>query len=469
VTKTRVAVIGLDSASPDLLFGDLRSRMPNLSRLIDGGYRARLRSCYPPITIPAWMVMMTGKGPGTLGITGFRHRKGYSYTDAWIADSRHFDADRVWDVLGRASLKSCVVSVPPSYPPRPLEGWSVGCFLTPDTDADYTYPSELKDEIQGEVGEYLIDVDFRTEAKERLLDDLYLTTESHFETAKHLAATKPWDFFMSVEIGTDRVQHAFWKYYDKEHHLHEPGNRFESAIPDYYAFVDEKLGELVETLGDAVVVVVSDHGVKRMKGAFCINEFLHDEGWLAYEGSADADAEGVELGRAGVDWSRTRAWAWGGYYARVFMNVEGREETGTIPVREYEASRARLAELLRGVPGPGGEKLDNLVFTPEEIYGRSGEGYPDLMVFFDDLYWRAAGTVGHGTTYLLENDKGPDDAVHDWDGIFVLYDPERATGVPAGGVDLGQLAITSVAPTVLRLFGVDVPQDMEGRPIEGVI
>jgi predicted AlkP superfamily phosphohydrolase/phosphomutase len=464
VAKKRVAVIGLDSASPDLLFGDLRPRMPNLSRLIEGGYSGRLRSCHPPITVPAWMVMMTGRGPGSLGVTGFKHRVGNSYTDAWIADSRHFHADRVWDILGRASLKSCVVAVPPSYPPRPLNGWSVGCFLTPDIDADYTYPATLKDEIAAEVGEYLIDVDFRTEAKDRLLDDLYLTTESHFETAKYLATSRPWDLFVSVEIGTDRVQHAFWKYYDRDHHLHEPGNRFENVIPDYYAFVDEKLGELVELLGDAVVLVVSDHGVKRMKGAFCVNEFLRDEGWLSYEEVAGRPPGGVELERAGVDWSQTKAWAWGGYYARVFMNVEGREDRGVIPPDEYEARRAELAELLRGAPGPGGEELENLVFTPEELYGRGGEGFPDLMVFFDDLYWRAAGTVGHGSRYLLENDKGPDDAVHDWDGIFVLHDPTRE-----GGVDLGRLAIADIAPTVLRLFGMDVPEGLDGRPIEGVL
>jgi predicted AlkP superfamily phosphohydrolase/phosphomutase len=256
------------------------------------------------------------------------------------------------------------------------------------------------------------------------------------------------------------MQHAFWKYYDKDHHLYEPGN--DSRAPfDYYAFVDEKLGEPVELPRDAVVLVVSDHGVKRMKGAFCINEFLRDEEWLSYEGPVDGSTEGVELERAGVDWSRTKAWAWGGYYARVFMNVEGREDTGTIPAREYEARRAELAELLRGVPGPGGEELENLVFTPEEIYGKSGEGFPDLMVF-DDLYWRAAGTVGHGARYLLENDKGPDDAVHDWDGISCCTTRAR------WGVDLGELAITS-APDGAQAVRGGRPAGHGRTPDRGVL
>ena len=46
---------------------------------------------------------------------------------------------------------------------------------------------------------------------------------------------------------------------------------------------------------------------------------------------------------------------------------------------------------------------------------------PDMMVYFDDLYWRAAGTLGHSSNYLPENDTGPDDAVHSEYGVFALH------------------------------------------------
>ncbi|MDG6957917.1 MAG: alkaline phosphatase family protein, partial [Nitrososphaerota archaeon] len=58
---TRVAVIGLDSVPPSLLFDRLMDRLPNFRRLYREGLHGPLRTCDPPITVPAWMVMMTGK------------------------------------------------------------------------------------------------------------------------------------------------------------------------------------------------------------------------------------------------------------------------------------------------------------------------------------------------------------------------------------------------------------------------
>jgi predicted AlkP superfamily phosphohydrolase/phosphomutase len=82
-------------------------------------------------------------------------------------------------------------------------------------------------------------------------------------------------------------------------------------------------------------------------------------------------------------------------------------------------------------------------------------------IYFDDLDWRSAGTVGHGGLYLSENDTGPDDSVHAMEGIFVLYDPARRYAHSVEGA-----GILDVAPTVLELMGVPAPGGMEGRPIE---
>ena len=101
------------------------------------------------------------------------------------------------------------------------------------------------------------------------------------------------------------------------------------------------------------------------------------------------------------------------------------------------------------------------VFRPEDIYGATRGNPPDLMVYFDDLDWRSAGTVGHGGLYLSENDTGPDDSVHAMDGIFVLHDPSRRHARRAEGA-----SILDIAPTVLELMGVAAPAGMEGRPIE---
>src|SRR5207249_3744828 len=102
VISMKVAVIGLDCAAPQLVFDRFREDLPNLCRLMDGGVWGRLRSCDPPITVPAWSCMMSGFDPGQLGIYGFRNRKDYSYGGYKIADGSAIGVDRAWDVLSAA-------------------------------------------------------------------------------------------------------------------------------------------------------------------------------------------------------------------------------------------------------------------------------------------------------------------------------------------------------------------------------
>ncbi len=119
--KKRLLVIGLDCAAPALVFGR-NWELPNLKKLIDNGISGKLRSCDPPITIPAWLVMATGLDPGQLGLYGFRHRRGYEYNKMWIANSTAIKEKAVWDYLGEQNQQSILVGVPPSYPPKPVRG-----------------------------------------------------------------------------------------------------------------------------------------------------------------------------------------------------------------------------------------------------------------------------------------------------------------------------------------------------------
>lgn len=457
----RALVIGLDAADPELVFDRFRDKLPNLGDLMDRGAYGRMRSCDPPITIPAWAVMTTSKNPGRLGMYGFRYRRDNSYSEFGIASSHLLRERAIWDILGGEGRTSCVIGVPPSYPPMPIKGWLISGMVTPSTERDYTYPSSLKREIEDLVGDYIVDVKFRTENREGLLKQIYEMTEKRFRVVEHLTKSKGWDLFMFVEIGLDRLHHAFWKFFDEQHHLYKPGSRFQNVVEDYYRYLDEKVGELLSSVGrDTVVLVVSDHGTKRMKGCFCINEWLASEGYLRLRGKVQ---RGSELD-GNVDWGRTRAWGWGGYFARIFLNVKGREEKGIIDPMDYESVRDELAEELEGVRGPNGEKWETKAFKPEELYPECRGNPSDLMVYFDDLYWRSAGTIGYDTSYLPENDIGPDDAVHAQHGIFILFDPEENLG---GGKT--EIDVLDIAPTILHLMGSRVPGDMEGRVIEGIL
>ncbi|OGD24084.1 MAG: nucleotide pyrophosphatase [Candidatus Aminicenantes bacterium RBG_13_63_10] len=456
ILNTKILILGLDCATPDIVF-DRANDFPVLRRLQDNGLWGTMRSSDPPITIPAWMVMCTGLDAARLGVYGFRHRTDYSYDRMWTATSKSFPDKKLWDYVGERGGRSVLVSVPPSYPPYPVPGELVSCFITPGPENPYTYPAELKAELESRFGPYIFDAEFRTDDRDLILKKTYEMTDQRFAVLDYLLTRKLWNLFMFVEIGVDRMHHTFWKYHDRAHHLYEPGNRYEKAIIDYYKHVDAKLGELLAKAGDdTLVLAISDHGAKRMKGAFCINHWLVDQGLLTMK---EIPAKPVTIEKLPVDWSRTKAWGWGGYYARIFLNVEGREPAGIVPAEDYERFRDELAAKIMAIRGPNGEKWETKVIKPQEHWEELNGDYPDLMVYFDDLFWRSAGTLGHKGLYLAENDTGPDDAVHAQEGMYILYDPRRQESKRR------DIDILDVAPTVLDRLGLPVPKEMKGKII----
>ncbi|MHB8567552.1 MAG: alkaline phosphatase family protein [Nitrososphaerales archaeon] len=464
--QKKVAIIGLDSVPPEMIFDKLLSKLPNISRMYRKGLHGNLETCHPPITVPAWMVMLTGKNPGKLGIYGFRHRRGYAYSDGYIVNSTTVKEDPVWQTLGKRGKKSIVLGIPPGYPPRQFENTElVSCFITPGQDKDFTFPKELKQEVlQVTNGKYIFDVTFRTENRDSIKKELFEMTEKRFDLAEHLAKTRPWDFFIMHEIGFDRLHHAFWKFFDQTHPKYQKGNSYENLDEEYYKMVDARIGKLVEIFGeDCTTFVLSDHGSKGMHGAFCVNQWLEREGYLKFK----TPPEGItDIDKADIDWDNTKAWGWGGYYARIFFNVRGREAKGIIPPEDLSNEKKKLEEKIMQIVDDKGRVMRNYVFSPDELYGIARGDKPDLMVYFDDLNWRSAGTVGHDSTYLFENDTGPDDSVHSMNGIFLMYNPKK----DLGGKTISGAKIPDIAPTLLSIYGVEPDmKDMDGKILGEVV
>ncbi len=457
----KVMVIGLDCAPPRHIFDEYAGDIPNLTKLRENGLYGPLESIVPPITVPAWMCMMTSKDPGTLGIYGFRNRKDHTYDGLTFATSWAVKEPTVWDILSEAGKDNIIMSVPPSYPPKQLKGVQIGCFLTPSDEAEYTYPKELKAELKANAGEYIFDVrNFRTDNTQYILDESYKMTEARFKNADYLLSNKPWDFFMMVEMGPDRLNHGIWSFIDPEHPRHEPGNPYQESLREYYRYLDGKIGELLDKHADddTTVIVVSDHGAKAMVGGVCFNEWLQNEGYLAFEG--ERPAEITPVNKLSIDWSKTKAWGDGGYYGRLFLNVEGREPNGTVAQSDYEALRSELIAKIEAMVDHEGNPMGNKALKPEEIYGTQNGVAPDLIVIFGELRWRSVGSIGHESIYTFENDTGPDEANHAEFGIFIMHNaPGQATGTKDG------LHLYDVHSTILDLFGLPPAQGALGTSV----
>ncbi len=463
---SKVAVIGLDSVPPELLFDKLLDKLPNFKMIYQAGLHGRLRTCDPPITVPAWMVMMTGKNPGQLGIYGFKHRKGFSYSDGYIVTSANVREKTVWEALSDRGRRSVVLGVPPGYPVKHVTNADiVSCFLTPSADRPFTNPEELKDEVvKAAGGKYVFDVTFRTENRSEVKKELFEMTEARFDVAEYLAKNKRWDFFMMHEIGFDRLHHAFWKFFDPRHPKYVRGNEYESIDLEYYSMVDGRIGRLLPLLGeDCATFIVSDHGSKAMQGGFCVNQWLEQEGYLSFK---NKPTQPTELDKMQIDWSRTKAWGWGGYYARIFFNVKGREPQGVIDPADLEKEKKALAQKLTMINDHNGRRMRNSALEPDQLYGTSIGDKPDLMVYFDDLDWRSIGSVGHRSLYVFENDTGPDDSVHSMDGIFMMHAPGR----DMKGREVTGMRADEMAPTLLSLLGIKPKEaGFDGKVVSEVL
>ena len=158
--------------------------------------------------------------------------------------------------------------------------------------------------------------------------------------------------------------------------------------------------------------------------------------------------------------SKTTAWGDGGYYGRLFINVEGREPSGTVKQAEYESVRDDLIRRIEDIVDHHGNPMGNRCYKPEDIYDKITNVAPDLVVIFGDLHWRSVGWVGSDSVYTFQNDTGPDDANHAQYGMYVYAHPS----IPSRGRVDGP-TLYDVAPTILTQLGLPVPLDMKGKPL----
>ncbi len=456
-------MIGLDSVSPWVLFERFLPFMPRMQAVLARSRYGTLQSVDPPITVPAWAVMFSGIDPGTLGLYGFRHRRPGTYFDQYVPNSRALVEPMLWDQLSRAGKRVCVIGMPPGFPPPHVNGVYVSDFLTPDGAREYVFPASLQPEIERVAGRYKFDVNFRADDRDRVGRELIEMTRQHFAVARLLWSKEAWDFFALHEIGPDRIHHSLWKFFDPRHPRFEDQPGLRALAEDYYARLDGEIGALLDLVAPEVrVVFVSDHGSQGMAGCFCVNDWLIQRGYLVLKGPLPPP--GTPLEEASIDWGRTRAWGAGGYYARIFLNVKGREPKGVLDPAGLVTFLRQLTDDLRAIRRPDGAPLGADIRAPQEVYHEVHGDAPDLMVYFGDLTWRSSGTLGHRTLFLEENDTGPDDSVHSFDGVYLVMNPETGStgpGPPASLID--------IAPTFLSYYGIPLAPRIQGKSLPGFL
>ncbi|PIQ88453.1 MAG: hypothetical protein COV72_08315, partial [Candidatus Omnitrophica bacterium CG11_big_fil_rev_8_21_14_0_20_42_13] len=253
----------------------------------------------------------------------------------------------------------------------------------------------------------------------------------------------------------DALQHMFWRYMDEKHLLYESDSPYKEAIFNYYEKIDLILGEVLARIdSDTVLVVLSDHGFGPFYKSAHVNSWLRDNGFLALKNGRKEGKEFFE----DVDWAKTSAYALG--FGGIYLNLSGREKYGIVDGVEAQALKRRIKDKLKDWRDEeAGEPIVKDAYFNEDIFSGpyAAEG-PDLFIGFRRGYrasWQTA--LGAAPEALIEINKKK------WSGDH-LVDPGLVKGVIFANrkIKAGEPSIIDIAPTVLGLFGVDKPRDMQG-------
>jgi predicted AlkP superfamily phosphohydrolase/phosphomutase len=263
---------------------------------------------------------------------------------------------------------------------------------------------------------------------------------------------------------TDRIQHMFWRYLERDHPAARGAGEAEHrhAIRDLYQRNDALVGRVMAQLREGdVLMVLSDHGFSSFRRGVNLNSWLRQEGYLVLKEGSDGSEEWLR----GVDWSRTRAYCLG--LTGMFLNIKGREQHGIVaPGREVAALKREIIGKLSGlVDAETGAVGIREAFDTAALYsGPYLENAPDLLIGYDAGYrtsWDCATGVVAAPVF--------EDNVKAWSGDHCI-DPRLVPGVLFcnRAIDEQDPALIDIAPTALRLFGIEPPAHMDGRPLAGL-
>ena len=516
----KVLIVGLDAATFDLIRPWIaEGKLPNLAALMNNGAWGRLASILPPITPPAWTSFMTGKNPGKHGIFHFLEAQPGSYALRYLnGGSRR--AKTIWRMLSDAGYSVGTMNIPFTYPPEELNGFQISGMDTPSDKSPFIYPPELRSELVGLLGRFELDVRYlgymsTDPRREQVLAEMEKLDNQWLSASLYLMEKHPADVVMFTFMSIDTVQHYFWQYMDRNHHLHDPiaAQHFGDAVQRVYQRLDNAVGQMLrKTSSDTLVFVVSDHGGGPTSDRVVyLNRYLAQLGLLHYK--ADERSAPIKLAHKAVrgsytmlrdtlssrqksylahtvpalrkwfesaftsfseiDWTRTKAYCSEVLASppSIWINLKDVKPSGIVDQSEYELLLKLVSDKLAELKDPRtNEPVIKRILRRDEIFhGPYASEAADLILdWWEASHFSTSPSFPEDTAEpaVEIRERKPSEGsewggTHRRDGILIAHGEPFKKGVEIHGAQL-----IDMAPTLLHVLGQPVPEDMDGRVLQ---
>jgi len=483
----KALVLGIDGASWNFIEEWIENgKLPTFKKMRENGVWGDLESCVYYFTSPAWKCYSTGKNPGKLGAFAYWN---FDKNEKKIRlnSSVSFKGRDIWGILGMHGYTSGVVNMPLTYPPKEINGILIAGF--PALEYDYTYPPELEKKLKKKY-DYRVSHLGGLDYGEKTLSEIKDLIEKHLLVSRDLLRENEFDFFQVVIFYIDKIQHDYWKAMEDNDPIY--GN----VIQKFWEFIDKEMAKLFDMINDdCYVFVVSDHGFVSLKGVLRLNEWLKDKGYLCLQSrrfriedifdfletvglkkdlvariaassnliklirwllpdqlfqklEEKALSRGKKMGITtvveNVDWTKTKAIC----IAENCVYIVKPDIHGKF--------RGKLIEEIENLRDPKtGKEIVKAVKKCEDIYfGNYTHIAPDLIIIPEDGY-RFSDGMQRG---IWDFSRKPWSGYHRLHGIFLAKGPRIKKSAKVKNA-----TIYDIAPTILHIFGIPIPKDMDGR------
>ncbi|ASJ08374.1 hypothetical protein A3L11_03650 [Thermococcus siculi] len=483
----KLLVIGLDGATWEVLTPLIEEKkLPTLEKLVKTGSYGVLESTVPPVTGGAWLSLATGKTPGKTGIIDFLNRRNPNFK-LYPTSSEDFRGHSFWDYLSKENKKIGIFNYPMLFPPYKVNGFMIsGLGSAPDDDI--TFPPSLKRELENIARPYQISVDYHDKKYDNL--DLFIQDLNNFldrfeKWAYHVIKNKEWDALFLVFSATDWVQHIMWRHMDESHPLYDSkvSPRYREEFIKFWQRIDKTLGNILDmSPKDTIVFLVSDHGFGPNDQTFNLAKWLVMKGYMrrkrnvqklikkhAYKVATVVAKTPIRrlfstktrksVGNAlrtsiadEIDFEKSKAYCLGHTipFGAIYINASNEQERDEI--------KARLVGDLKNISKDVGKEVEVQIYEPKKLY--SGERVnllPDIIFTIND--WRCVIIEDNFDRPLFEEKpfSTRHTGSHRLNGIFLAHGPGIRKGKRINA------KIYDIAPTILHIFGLPIPSDMDGR------